>query len=175
MNFKKTLLGGLCFVLSACAGQQIDHYAENSPKLDLRKYLNGDLEAWGVLHGRDGTVKRTFTVSMKASWKGNDGVLEEHFVFNDGEKSSRTWKVHYDDNEHFTATAHDVVGTAKGVQKGNAANMSYTLRVPVDGKEYDIRMDDWLYLVDGKRLINRTDMRKFGVSVGTLSIAFEKK
>lgn len=175
MKWLKTLMGGLLFVVTGCASQSIDHYEGTKPKLDLRSYLNGDLEAWGVLHGRDGSVKRSFVINMKASWKGNVGTLKENFIFDDGEKSERIWTITFTDDVNFTASAHDVVGIGKGAQKGNTANMQYVLRVPVDGKEYDISMNDWLHLVDDKRLINRTIMKKFGVTVGTLSIGFVKK
>jgi hypothetical protein len=36
-------------------------------------------------------------------------------------------------------------------------------------------MEDWFYLQDDGTLINRTKMRKFGLTVGELVIAFRKQ
>jgi hypothetical protein len=149
-------------------------YAKNSPKLDVRSYLNGPLEAQGILQNRSGEVIKTFTVKMVGSWKGNDGVLKEDFVFSDGKKDQRTWEIKLSDDNNFTAKAHDTVGIAKGQQYGNAMKMSYVLKIDVDGKKYDISMNDWIYLVDEKTAINVTKMSKFGFRVGTLTISFKK-
>ena len=53
--------------------------------------------------------------------------------------------------------------------------MKYVLRIPVDGTTYDIKIDDWLILLDEKRLINISSLTKFGFNVGRLTIYFEKK
>ena len=149
-------------------------YTKSSPKLDIRNYLNGPLEAQGLLQNRSGEVIKTFTVKMVGSWKGNDGKLEEDFVFSDGKKDRRVWEIILSDDNNFTAKAHDTVGIAKGEQYGNAMKMDYILKVDVDGKKYDIRLVDWIYLVDEKTAINVSKMTKFGFRVGTLTISFKK-
>jgi hypothetical protein len=68
-----------------------------------------------------------------------------------------------------------VVGEALGMQTGNAAKMTYRLRIPREGDEIVVSMEDWFYLQDDGTLINRTKMRKFGVTVGELVIAFRKQ
>ena len=49
-----------------------------------------------------------------------------------------------------------MVGEAKGSQRGNAAMMEYRLRIPRDGGEIVVAMEDWLYLQEDGTLINRT-------------------
>lgn len=143
--------------------------------MDIRQYLNGKLEAHGILQDRSGKMIKSFTVKMTGSWKGNEGKLEEHFVFSDGKTDARTWEIKMSDDNNFTAKAHDTVGIAKGEQYGNAMKMGYVLKIDVDGKKYDITLSDWIYLVDEKTAINVSKMTKFGFTVGTLSIAFSKK
>jgi hypothetical protein len=175
MKSTKSLLTGLLMMLGGCSSAHIDDYAGRKPELDLRHYLNGDIEAVGVLMDRSGMVTEQFKVTLKGKWKGNDGTLEEHFVFSSGKKEARIWTAHFTDDNHFTATAHDVVGKAEGAQFGNAVNMRYTLRVPVKDSTYDIAMDDWMYLMDDHTIINHTQMSKFGVKVGELILTFRKK
>lgn len=168
------LIMSLSFLLG-CGGQNSAKvYNNNSPKLDVRKYLNGNLEAQGILQDRSGKVIKSFTVKMNGSWKGNVGTLEEHFVFSDGKTDERTWTIKMLDDNNFSASAHDTVGSAKGEQYGNAMKMDYVLKVPVDDTTYDIRIVDWIYLIDETNAINVSRMSKFGFTVGKLTISFKK-
>ena len=178
MKIKKTLiamslLSSLGF-LFGCTNSDPKIYANNLPKLDIRNYLNGNLEAEGILQDRAGKVIKSFTVKMKGTWKGNNGKLAEDFIFSDGKKDQRTWEIEMLDDNNFTAKAHDTVGSAKGKQYGNAMKMVYVLKIDVDGKKYDIAITDWIYLVDTKTAINVSKMTKFGFTVGTLTISFRK-
>lgn len=171
----KAMFAGLLYLLTGCSSATIQDYANNTPKLDIRQYLNGKLEAWGVLFDTSGKADLQFHVTMTGSWKGNVGTLKENFVYSDGRKDERIWTISFTDDSNFTATAHDVEGVAVGTQAGNAANMRYVLNaVRSNGDTITLSMDDWLYLVDDKTLINRTKMRKFGITVGELVISFKK-
>lgn len=171
---KTSLLAGLMVMLSGCSGSAIEDYAGREPAMDVRSYFNGHVEAHGVFINRSGMVEEQFVVEMTGKFKGNEGTLDETFRYMDGKTSERHWKITFTDDHHFTGTAHDVVGEAKGAQFGNAVNMRYVLRVPVKDSTYDINMDDWLYRLDEKTLVNRITMRKFGLHVGELLITFRK-
>lgn len=162
--------------LFSCSKITPEDYKDQSPKLDIRKYLNGKVKAWGVLEDRSGKITRRFVVDITGTWKGNKGVLEEYFTFDDGEKQSRTWTIVFDNNDSFTATAGDVVGKAKGSQHGNAMRMNYVLDLEVDkkGTRYNVSLDDWMYLIDEKTLVNKSTINKFGITFARLTIFFQK-
>lgn len=160
--------------LTGCTSQTLDNYANEQPKLDLRTYFDGPLEASGIFFDYSGRASLRFVVDMKGAWNGNTGTLSETFHYSDGHTDSRVWTLKFSDDQHFTATAHDVVGEAVGGQKGNAATMKYQLRIPRDGSEMVVSMEDWLYLQEDGTLINRSTMRKFGLPVGELVVTFRK-
>jgi len=169
------MVGVVALILSGCSGRTTADYAEVKPKLDIREYLNGPLVAKGILFDYSGKVDLMFHVDIVGSWNGNEGTLEEHFTYSDGRTEERTWKIRFTDDHNFTATAGDVIGEAKGSQNGNALNMRYTLNAKrASGETITLSMDDWMYLLDENTLINRTKMRKFGLTVGELVITFEK-
>lgn len=165
---------GLIMTFSACS---IDPkiYSDKKPIFKINEYFNGEVSAFGVLQDWKGRVTRTFTVKMEGSWQGNEGILKEWFVFDNGEKSERTWKVKLLDENNFVASANDSKGDAKGEQYGNTMRMQYVLNIPYKGKLMPIALDDWMYLVDEKNLINISQMKKFGLPVGKISIGFVKK
>lgn len=161
--------------LSGCASQNINDYANEKPALDLAQYFNGTIDAWGVFTDRSGKVVRRFQVVMNCSWQGNQGMLDEDFVFSDGERQKRIWRLTKLDNGRYTGRAADVVGEATGQVSGNAFHWMYTLQLPVDGKTVEVQLDDWMYLVNDKVMLNKAVMRKFGIQVGELTLSFSKR
>jgi hypothetical protein len=52
--------------------------------------------------------------------------------------------------------------------------MNYVLTIPVDNRKIDVKINDWMYLVDNDSLINVSELKKFGFKVATLTIGFKK-
>ncbi|PTP47442.1 DUF3833 family protein, partial [Vibrio splendidus] len=50
----------------------------------------------------------------------------------------------------------------------------YDLEIEVDGSTYEVVLDDWMFLMDDKRLFNKTEMSKFGFKVGEVILYIEK-
>ena len=68
-----------------------------------------------------------------------------------------------------------MVGTADGEQAGNAFHWNYVLALPVDGKVINVQMDDWMYLINGRVMLNRAQMRKWGLDLGQVTLSFYKR
>ena len=162
-------------VLSGCASQNLDGYASEKPLLDLAQYFNGKIDAHGVFQDRGGQIVKRFTVLMDCTWKGNEGVLDEAFTYSDGTTERRIWRLTKHADGRYTGTAGDVVGTANGQTRGNAFRWNYTLALPVDGKVYHVDLDDWMYLIDDRVMLNRATMSKFGVRLGEITLSFTKR
>lgn len=166
-----TLMG----MLAGCAGPSVQDYAQERPVLDLRQYFNGPLTAHGLFTDRSGKVVKRFTVRMTGQWNGDEGVLDEHFVYSDGSTQQRIWHLKYLGDGRYSGHADDVVGQAQGQTAGNAFHWNYVLALPVDGKVWHVRMDDWMYLMDGRTMLNRAAMSKFGVHLGDVTLSFIKE
>jgi hypothetical protein len=160
--------------LAGCASTSIDSYRSEKPVLDLAQYFNGTIDGWGMFQDRSGKVLKRFYVKIDATWVGNQGTLDEHFEFSDGTRENRVWKL-VKDGDRYTGTAGDVVGTATGTAAGNALRWNYVLALPVDGTTWHMDMDDWMFLIDEKTMLNRTAMSKFGVEVGQVTLSFRKR
>ncbi|MEW6693511.1 MAG: DUF3833 domain-containing protein [Pseudomonadota bacterium] len=165
---------GAAWLLSGCASQRIDGYAAQRPALDLKTYFNGRLLAHGMFQDRGGQVVRRFVVEMTGTWDGHQGVLDERFTYSDGKTERRVWRLVDEGNGRYRGTADDVVGEARGQVSGNAFHWRYTLRLPVDGTVYEVELDDWMYLIDERVMLNRAEMRKWGIRLGEVTLAFTK-
>lgn len=168
------LLAGTA-ALAGCANPQVSDYAQQRPRLELDRYFNGRVRAHGIFQKRGGEVVRRFTVVMDCRWEGNRGVLDETFSYSDGSTQRRVWRLTRHDEGRYTGRADDVVGEATGQVSGNAFRWNYTLRLPVDGKEYEMQFDDWMFLIDERVMLNRATMSKFGVTLGEVLLAFTKE
>jgi hypothetical protein len=184
MKAKNNMLNPLKFLtmvifmgitLGGCARIEPQTYANKTPAFAPFEFFDGKTTAKGVLQGRNGEVKRRFIADIVGELKAAPGgekhlELREEFRFDDGEVQHRTWIIRKTGEHDYIGTAGDVVGEAIGKTSGNTMNLRYVLRIPVDGTTYDIRMDDWMYLIDEKTVMNLTDLSKFGFGLGRLSL-----
>ena len=161
--------------LSGCAAPSVDDYARELPALDLQRYFNGTLDAYGIFTDRSGQVIKRFVVLMQCRWQGDEGVLDEQFRYSDGSTQQRIWRLRREADGRYTGQADDVVGTASGRTRGNAFRWAYTLRLPVDGRVYEVQFDDWMYLMDDRVMLNKAVMSKFGVRLGEVTLTFIKR
>ncbi len=172
---KATAIGLCALLVSSCASVTPDTYKAEKPTLVLENYFNGIVDGWGMFQDRSGQVIKRFTVVMRCTWTGDTGVLDEDFTYSDGTKEKRIWTIKRLGNNRYIGTASDVVGQADGQASGNALQWNYTLALKVGEKTYDVKMNDWMYLVDEKVLINRAAMSKFGVHLGDVTLSFTKR
>lgn len=172
---KKLGLISAVALVTGCSSISVKDYQNEKPTLHLEKYLSGNLEAYGFFQDRSGKIVKRFKVVMKATWEGNIGTLDEDFTYSDGTKSKRVWTIKKLSDNKFSGTAADVIGEAKGESAGNAFQWKYTLDLPVDGKNYHVQFDDWMYLMDDNIMLNKSKMSKFGVYLGEVTLTFIKR
>ena len=171
---KKIITIFILIFLTGCSGNNMKptDFKDQKPRLIIEEYLSGNVKAWGILQNRSGKVTRQFSADLNGNWDGKQLILDERFVWNDGEIQKRQWKINKIDNHNYEGTAGDVVGTAKGYSYGPA--FKYVLLVPVKGREMKITFDDWIFMQDERVAINRATMTKFGIKVAELTVMFVK-
>ncbi len=161
-------------LVAGCAGVDVGRYRAESPPLELRHYFDGRVEGWGMFQDRSGAVVKRFQVVIDARWQGAQGVLDEHFRWSDGSTSRRVWTLTDLGGGRWRGTADDVTGEAQGEVAGNALRWRYVLALPVDGRVIQVDMDDWMFQIDGRVMLNRTAMSKFGIHLGEVTLSFQR-
>ena len=163
-------------LLTSCTGNNMKpiDFKDQKPRLIIEEYLSGNVKAWGILQNRSGKVTRRFSANLNGKWDGKQLILNEKFIWNDGEIQEREWRINKIDEHNYEGTAGDVIGKAKGYSYGPAFKFEYVLLVPVKGKNVKITFDDWIFMQDEKVAINRATMTKFGIKVAELTVMFSK-
>lgn len=172
---KRLMLLCCCILLISCGSASIDDYAAEQPVLDLKQFFSRPVQAWGMFQDRSGKVIKRFHVDINSREEGNRLILDEHFVYSDGSTQQRIWTLTPDGENRWRGTADDVIGEAIGELAGNALRWRYQLNLPVDDKTYVVTFDDWMYLMDENTLINRSEMLKFGVELGQVTLFFRRE
>ena len=150
------------------------NFENEKPRLVLEDYFDGKTKAWGMFHDRFGNLKRSFKVDITGTLDNDTLTLDEKFVYNDGEKESRIWNIKILGNNKYSGTADDVIGEATGISSGNALNWKYKLNLKVKESTVAVDFDDWMFLQDDNILMNRAEVKKWGIVLGVVSITFKK-
>ena len=165
----------ITLLTTGCATKNIQTYQNVTPTLDMHEFFSGQIDGYGMFQGRNGEVKKRFTVDIDATHEGNNViVLDEKFAWADGSKSQRIWRLTRQADGKWTGTAGDVIGTATGEVVGNAFHWQYVLDLPVNDKNYKVNFDDWMYLIDKDVMLNRAVMSKFGVKLGSVTLSMHR-
>ncbi|QPG61895.1 DUF3833 domain-containing protein [Pseudomonas sp. BIGb0427] len=171
--YKVLLLIG-CLLLGSCGNVGVERYAGEHPRLNLVEFFSRPVQAWGMFQKRSGEVVKRFHVRIDSRREGERLILDEHFLYSDGTRQQRTWTLTPDGPNRWRGTAGDVIGEAIGEVAGNTLRWRYRLDLPVDGRNWEVDLDDWMYLMDDDTLLNRSSMSKLGVEIGQITLFFRR-
>ncbi|MDO2311349.1 DUF3833 family protein, partial [Escherichia coli] len=82
----------LTMLVAGCS-TEVTEYRQQQPRLDIFTYFQGKTEAWGMVQDRSGKQIRRFHVEIAGDVIGDTLTLNEHFVYDDGEKQQRVWHI----------------------------------------------------------------------------------
>lgn len=145
------------------------------PNLNLEEYFDGKLTATGEFYNRKGELARSFTADIDGDWDGQTLTLDERFVYNDGQKQRRVWRLTKTGEDSWEGRADDVIGIAEGMEDGPIFTWSYFIDLPHKGRTVKVKFDDILWRVSDREVINKAVIKKFGLSFGEVIITFTKR
>lgn len=173
---KGVFIMGLSTLMMGCsAGGNIADYTATEPALDVQGYFTGPIKAWGIVQDRSGNVRRRFSIDMVGEWNGDTGTLTEDFIYYDGETQQRIWTIKRIADNQYEGTASDIIGTATGTSNGNAVQWNYVMDLEVGGSTYRMSFDDWMFMMKDGVLINRSYIKKFGITMAELTLFMQKQ
>ena len=177
-SFRILLISLIIFLLYGCSSNNMKDFESKTPNLDLFEFFKGETVAYGIFEDRFGKLRRQFRVKIKGSVDQNILTLDEKFIYDDGEKSIRIWKIKkLNENKNsikYEGSADDVEGLATGSSVGNALNWTYDIYLNMKGSNLKVKFNDWIYKQDSNVAINRAYVSKFGIDIGSVTLVFLK-
>lgn len=150
------------------AAQRPAEYAATAPAFDPTRVLCGHLDSEGVIYGPTGRSVSRFVMRMDGRWDGARGTLSETFSYDSGRTQERRWDLVLHNDGSMTATAPDIIGEGRGTISGATLRLAYRIRLPDHAGGHVLDVVDWLYLMPNGTVMNRSQMRRFGVTLAEL-------
>ena len=177
IKYKILLINFFLFLLlTGCFQTNMKQFENNTPKLDLFSFFKGETIAYGIFEDRFGNLKRQFRVNITGNVDNKVLILDESFLYDDGEKAKRIWKIKkiIDDEQKisYEGQAEDVEGKATGSVVGNTLNWSYDIFLNIKGSNIKVHFNDWIYKQSDDLAINRAYVSKFGINIGSVTLVF---
>ena len=165
----------LPLLVTGCGGMQLDEYADASPRFDPFVFFSGHTRAWGIVQDWRGLVVRRFEVDIQGRVENDELILDEDFRYADGGTSNREWRIKRNGPGRLKGSAGDILGTAAGGIAGNSMRWSYRMELDVAGKQYTVSFDDWIWQLAPQVLVNRSYIRKLGLTAAEVTIFMQKQ
>jgi hypothetical protein len=172
-RYARTL--GLTLALAALAVGALPAAAKDAslaaaqPRFDPETFFEGRTEGKGELKlkfGDDEAIRVTSSGSLA-----KDGTLVlDQTIFRPGKKpQDRQWRLRSTGNGRYTGTLSDARTPVEAEVRGNALHIAYVQ------EEGGVKIEQALYLAaDGRSAENRTEILKFGMTVGTVTETIRK-
>ena len=141
----------------------------------IERDLVGGSVARGEFRAING-ARRGFTAYLNGEWDGRRFTLVEDFVFDDGERDRKTWRLERIAPGRYIGTREDVVGEAIGYQEGDVFRLEYEMRLPSEnGRGLKVRFRDVMALDANGAVLNRATVGWFGLRIATVSLTIERQ
>ncbi|MGB8818362.1 MAG: DUF3833 family protein [Rhizobiaceae bacterium] len=140
----------------------------------LIRFFTGKSVADGKFAAING-VKRDFKVKLTGHWNGRKLTLVEDFVYSDGVKNRKTWRMTKTGEGRYTGTREDVIGTATVTVKGQTAKFAYNVDIDEGPGRNIVRFYDTLkFAPDNKTMKNTALVTKYGLPVAKVRVDFRR-
>jgi Protein of unknown function (DUF3833) len=140
----------------------------------LIKFFTGKTAAIGKFSAING-VKRDFKVRLTGHWNGRKLTLVEDFVYSDGVKNRKTWRMTKTGEGRYTGTREDVIGTATVTVSGQTARFAYNVDIDEGPGQNIVRFYDTLkFAPDNRTMANTAVVTKYGLPVAKVSVDFRR-
>lgn len=162
-------------VLASCSTLKPENFSSSTPIIDPIKFFGGHTHSTGVLEARNGKPSDRITTKTVGVYANGILSIEQDLYPEKGSQNHRSFKLKLTDAHHVEATGSDIAGVARGELYGNYFTWSFRLKIANKGLVQHVNMTQYMYLMpDGKTLIIRSVIRKFGIIVKEITEQFHK-
>ncbi|MBG6142867.1 hypothetical protein IWQ51_000982 [Labrenzia sp. EL_142] len=146
-------------------------------QLVLEEFFRGKTVGKGVFESKIAGVYRPFTVYLKGTWNARTFTLRlrEDFVYEDGERDTKTWFFQKVANGRYIGQRADVIAPSNVRTDGNGAlRFSYVAELETENGPLLLKFDDTLTQIDRRTVRNTARVMKAGFTIGTVDLTFKK-
>ncbi|MEO8768825.1 MAG: DUF3833 family protein [Ferruginibacter sp.] len=161
--------------LAGCSTLKPKNFENGTPPVDPVSFFGGHTHSAGVLEARSGRPSDRITTKTTGVYANGVLSIEQDLYPEHRKQNHRNFKLKLIDAHHVEGTGSDIAGKAHGTLYGNYFTWRFRLRIADKGLLQHVNMAQYMYLMpDGKTLIIRSVIRKFGIIVKEITEQFYK-
>jgi hypothetical protein len=173
MTVLRSIAFSLFAILLAASALPASQARAKSADFALEDFFKGKTYAYGSFRAING-VKRSFRVDLTGHVRGGVLTLREDFIYDDGERDTKTWVFTRTGPRTYKGTREDVIGETTVRVSGNVARFSYRVDLNPGGKPNIVRFFDKLALKPDGTLRNTALVTKFALPVARVKVNFAR-
>ncbi len=165
-------------VLAVCAGVAVAKGETKlaGPPFDPIRFFTGHTRSSGVFENRAGAPTSRVRTETAGRMAGGELRIEQDLFIEGKPRQHRSWRIRRLDAHRFEGQANDIIGPVRGEAHGNHFTWTFTLAAKPGNPLYNVRMTQHMYLQpDGRTMINRSTIRKFGVLIAQVTEQFRRE
>ena len=135
-------------------------------------YFLQPLTAFGVFVDRFGAIRRQFAVDITGTATDDGFILDEAFLYDDGERETRQWVITRVADGRYQGRCDDVIGHAEGHHIYNMLRWRYRFRLAMFGRKVSVHFEDVMVVHQGGVMVNRAIVSKWGLKLGEVLLSF---
>ena len=138
--------------------------------LVLESFFAGRTVGHGVFINSWTKSERRFHLVIDGTWDGRVLALSESYVYEDGLREQKSWRLQQTSPGVFTGTYDDTIGPASIWSDGPVVRLQYKLKLAGIALDFDETMT----LCDDGRVIDKARVTKWGIPVGRLEVVMRR-
>jgi len=163
------------FALASCSTLKPEKFHGSEPILEPVSFFGGHTHSVGVVEARNGKPSERITTKTAGVYANGILRIEQDLYPEKRKENHRVFNLKRIDEHHIESTGSDISGIAHGVLYGNYFTWSFRLKIADKGLVRHVNMTQYMLLMpDGKTLIIRSIVRKFGIIVKEITEQFHK-
>ena len=143
-----------------------------TPVIDPIRFFTGHVRSWGVMEDRSGRPTSIVNTDCTGEADGDTLRMTQRLTIGQDSPVTRVWQMRRVGTDRYEATANDMVGTAAGDASGRAFHWTWTLATSPGNDLQNGSLEQWWYLLEDGSMLNRTTIRKLGVTLAQVSEHF---
>ncbi len=144
-------------------------------KLNFEKFFTGKVVANGYMiffypKKREKIVKILFA----GNFKNNKLSLKENYFENNTKTSTRNWFFKKLSDDKYIGNEKNIVKPFKLIIKNSSLEMNYKFKTQFKSFNFNVSVEDKMYLIKKNTIINRTKISKFNISIAETFLLYNK-
>ena len=144
-------------------------------KLNFENFFTGKVEASGyMIFFYPKKRKQNLKVLFSGNFKNNNLVLKESYFENNLKTSTRNWKFKKLSDDRYIGYEKNIVHPFKLIIKNNSLDMKYKFKTQFKNYNFNVYVEDQMYLVKKNTIINKTKISKFHIPIAETFLLYTK-